>query len=214
MNLMEALEGRRSCRSFRQEPPARAVIASVLGAAARAPSAVNLQPWRVWVARGEELERLKTAVLGAYRERSIGCSPGGGRRNPPEKQWGPGSFGELARIVDARGEALSTFINEGSCRLYGAPVGIFCFLEPGEPSARQLDCGLWLAYLLLGAQAQGLATCPVGLLAAYSDVLREELFVPDGYEFASAVALGYAQQDDPVNRFVCPRRGLDGVEWV
>jgi nitroreductase len=175
---------------------------------------VNLQPWRVWVASGDELARLKKALLRSYRERNVGCSPGGGRTAPAQGEWGPGSFRELGRIVEAREGTFGTFINEGSCRLYGAPVGVFCFLEPGEPPARRLDCGLWLAYLLLGAEAHGLATCPVGLLAAYADVVRDCLFTPDGYEFACAVALGYADTADPANDFSCPRKGIEDVEWL
>jgi nitroreductase len=214
VDLLGAIEERRSCRSFRPESPGREAIEATLRAAARAPSAVNLQPWRVWVAQGEELTRLKISLLRAYREKNVGCSPGGGRKAPAEAARGPGSFRELGRIVADRGEDFGTFINEGSCNLYGAPAGVFCFLEPGEPTARRLDCGTWLAYLLLGAHAWGLATCPVGLLAAYEDVVKDALFVPEAYEFACAVALGYARADDPVNGFLCPRKGIDDAEWV
>ena len=214
MELLEAIEERKSCRSFHPEPPNHETVVAVLRTAARAPSAVNLQPWRVWVGQGEELERLKRALQRAYREQNIGCSPGGGRKAPSEADWGPGSFRDLGRVVEARGENFGAFINEGSCNLYGAPVGIFCFTEPGEPAARKLDCGIWLAYLLLGAHAQGLVTCPVGLLAAYEDVVKDVLFVPEEYEFAAAAALGYAGDDEPVNSFACPRKGIDGVEWV
>jgi len=214
VDLLEALEGRKSCRSYRSESPSREALEAVLRAAARAPSAVNLQPWRVWVGQGEELERLKRALLRAYREQNIGCSPGGGRKATAAADWGPGSFRDLGRVVADRGEDFGAFINEGSCNLYGAPVGIFCFIGPGEPAARRLDCGIWLAYLLLGAHAQGLSTCPVGLLAAYADVVKDALFVPEDHEFACAAALGYARDDDPVNRFDCPRKGIEAVEWV
>lgn len=213
MDLTEALHRRRSCRSFLPQLPSRALLETVLEAAARAPSAVNLQPWRVWVASGEELERLKRELLRSYRERNIGCSPGGGRAAPAETTRGPGSFGDLARVVEAGGERFGTFVNEGSCRFYGAPVGVFCFLEPGEPPARRLDCGLWLAWLLLAAEGHGLATCPVGLLAAYADVVKDCLFTPGDLEFACAAALGYPA-DHPVNTVRCPRQGLEGVEWL
>lgn len=213
MNLLEAIAGRRSCRAFKPDAPSRDVLESVLRVAARAPSAVNLQPWRVWVAQGEELDRLRRELLRAYRERNIGCSPGGGRTAPAETEWGPGSFREYAELLGARGQNFGAFINEGSCRFYGAPVGIVCFLEPGEPPARRLDCGLWLAYLLLAAEAHGLATCPVGLLAAYVDVVRDTLYTPGDYDFACAVALGYAAED-PLNQIVCPRKGIEGVEWL
>jgi len=214
VEVLEAIAGRRSCRSFRPDVPTRSTLEGVLRTAARAPSAVNLQPWRVWVGQGEELARLKAALLRAYREKNIGCSPGGGRKAPPEATWGPGSFRTLGEVVASRGQDFGAFINEGSCKLYGAPVGVFCFIERGEPAARRLDCGIWLAYLLLGAHAHGLATCPVGLLAAYEEVVKDVLFVPEEYEFACAAALGYARDDDPVNAFDCPRTGIGGVEWV
>ena len=223
MDLLEAIDQRRSCRSFRPEPVPREAVEAVLAHAAGAPSAVNLQPWRVWVAGGEELERLKVALLRSYRERRVGCSPGTGAGSPPPagpreprpfENSGPSSFRGLGEIVAARGEDFGTFINEGSCGLYSAPVGVFCFLEPGEPSIRLLDCGVWLAYLLLAAHGQGLASCPVGLLAAYADVVRDSLFVPEGHELACAAALGYPREGDPVNAFDCPRRGIEGVEWV
>ena len=214
MDLTEALQERRSCRAFRPDPVPREEIEAVLADAARAPSAVNLQAWRVWVCTGAELERLRRDLVARYRERQVGCSPGGGQRPRLDPVSGPGSFGGLAEILRARGEDLGTFINEGSCRLYGAPAGVFCFLEAGSPPARRLDCGIWLAYLLLSAHARGLGTCPVGLLLAYEDVVREHLFVPGGLELAAAVALGRPDPDDPVNAFRSPRRGLGEVEWV
>jgi nitroreductase len=213
VNALTALHERRSCRSFRSEVPPRELLEVLLADAARAPSAVNLQPWRVWVAGGPELERLRGALLRAYREKRVGCSPGGGRVAPAGASWGPGSFSEFGRLLSERGEDFGSFINEGSCRLYGAPFGVFCFLEGGEPPARLLDCGIWFGYLLLAAQARGLGTCPVGLLAAYADEVREALFVPDGYSFACAAAVGYPS-GDPLNDFLAPRRGTDEVEWV
>jgi nitroreductase len=213
VDLLEVIAGRRSCRAFKPDVPSRDVLEAVLQTAARAPSAVNLQPWRVWVVQGEELHRLRRGLLRAYRERNIGCSPGGGRTAPAEDDWGPGSFREIAKIVEARGQSFGSFINEGSCRFYEAPVGIVCFLEADAPAARRLDCGLWLAYLLLGAEAHGLATCPVGLLAAYADIVRDCLYTPGDYEFACAVALGYSK-DDPVNAVSCPRKGIESVEWL
>lgn len=214
METLTAIAERSSCRSFRPEAPPRALIEAVLGDAARAPSAVNLQPWRIWVAGGEELARLKKDLLRAYREKRVGCSPGGGRVPPAGQARGPGSFAALGQLLQARGEDFGTFINEGSCRFYGAPIGVFCFLEPGEPPARLLDCGIWFAYLLLSAHARGLGSCPVGLLAAYADEVRDALFVPDGYSFACAAGLGYPQGGDPLNDFRSPKLGIEAVEWV
>ncbi|GAB4259568.1 MAG: nitroreductase [Deferrisomatales bacterium] len=216
MDVVEAIGSRRSCRGFRPEPVPRQVLAEVLEAAARAPSAVNLQPWRVWVCTGAELDRLRRTLLARYRERRVGCSPGGGgggaRNLDPEA--GPGSFGGLADILAARGAELAPFINEGSCTLYGAPAGVFCFLEAPAPPGRWLDCGIWLGYLTLAAHARGLGACPLGILAAYEEEVKDALFVPPEHTLACAAALGYPDPEAPGSGFRAPRRRAAWVDWV
>jgi len=57
MDLLEAVEGRRSVRAFREEPVPREVIEELLRYASRAPSALNLQPWEVVVSGGRRSYR-------------------------------------------------------------------------------------------------------------------------------------------------------------
>lgn len=50
MELLEAIQTRRSIRQFRPDPVPRALLQEILQAALRAPSSINTQPWECWVA--------------------------------------------------------------------------------------------------------------------------------------------------------------------
>ncbi len=80
--------------------------------------------------------------------------------------------------------------------------------------ARYLCLGAFLGYLLLAAHDLGLATCPVGLIAAYEEESREQLNIPDAKEVIIGVALGYADESSPLSQFATPRDPLENyVRW-
>src|ERR1044071_9751546 len=59
MDVYEAVTRRRAVRAFTDRPVAREVLERVLEAAAWAPSASNIQPWRSYVVTGGPLAELK-----------------------------------------------------------------------------------------------------------------------------------------------------------
>jgi len=63
MDLFKAIEGRRSCRKFLNEPVPDEIIDKLLTAAAWAPSPLNLQPWQFIVIKnqGKKAEILREA---------------------------------------------------------------------------------------------------------------------------------------------------------
>jgi nitroreductase len=55
MNTIEAIRSRYSCRAFTGKMPSDADLQTIAEAAAAAPSAMNMQPWRVIVVKNREL---------------------------------------------------------------------------------------------------------------------------------------------------------------
>ena len=62
MNVREAVASRYSCRAFRSDPVSEALVRDLVERAGRAPSAGNVQPWRVDVIAGSVLEELKALL--------------------------------------------------------------------------------------------------------------------------------------------------------
>ena len=62
MDVRDAVASRYSCRSFLPTPVPEQTVRDIIALAARAPSAGNMQPWRVYALAGERVEAV-TAML-------------------------------------------------------------------------------------------------------------------------------------------------------
>jgi nitroreductase len=216
MDLIKAIQERKSIRAFKPGPIPKEKIEAVLNLAIHAPSAINLQPWEFIVVAGEERERLSRRLIKAYREKKISCGPGAVKPLPK-------AFGKRgAKTLEAMnpyfkelGVQSDPFINEGSCNFYGAPAAIIICLDDAFSKARFVDIGITLAYFVLAAHEFGLATCPIGLITAYEDEIKEVLNIPENKNVVIGIALGYPDQESPINRFKSSRETLENfVKWI
>jgi nitroreductase len=66
MNVKDALNARRSTRAFLATPVEKEKLTTVLEAAVRTPSWANSQPWEVFVATGDTLDRIRAGYQQKY----------------------------------------------------------------------------------------------------------------------------------------------------
>lgn len=202
MDLFTAMQQRQSSRAFLDRPVARKDIEEIFGYAGRAPSAINMQPWEYVVTYGQEKDRLIRRLLKARKERQVACGPG--TVEPLPEQYVRRSrhaARQMKPAVEQAGVEFNCFVEEGSCSFYGAPIAIVVTMDRRFPAVRYLDVGLSVSYLLLAAEAKGLATCPIGLITAYGGDIADVLGIPAEKEIVLGIALGYADKDAPINRF-------------
>ena len=216
MDLQTAIRERKSIRAFRLDPVPKETIEEVLRLSIHAPSAINLQPWEFHVVAGEEKERLSRALIKAYREKQISCGPG--TVKPLPKTFGKRGFKTLqgmSPFFEEMKVSSDRFINEGSCNFYGAPVALLVFQDDSFSKASYVDIGIVLAYLLLAAHSFSLGTCPIGLINAYADEIKDLLNIPENKNLIVGAALGYPDWESPINRFRSYREDLDKmIRWV
>jgi nitroreductase len=206
MELFEVIEGRKSIRAFKPDSVPKDTIEEILQLAVKAPSAINLQPWEFTVVSGREKERLCRRLLNAYGERRVSCSPQTTRPLPPEVDRRRRElFQEMRPFVDQLEVPFEDFINEGSFDFYGAPTAIIICMDRAFPKSRSLCIGAALGYLVLAAHAHGLGTCPIGIITAFEDDIKDQLNIPGEKEVILGVALGYPDWENPINRFKSSR---------
>lgn len=215
MEIKQAMETRKSCRAFSKSPVGRELVAELLSRAGRAPSALNLQPWEVTVVMGDEVGRLARRISAAHMERQAGCSPGARRPIPEAHQKRRReTFLPLAQELQKMGLDLEKFVGEGSCRFYDAPVALILCMDSAYSLERYLCLGVFVGYLLLAAQDLGLGTCPVGLVAAYGEEIKDQLNIPEEKYVVLGIALGYPDPQSPLSSFSTPREPLESfVRW-
>jgi len=216
MELLKAIKERKSIRAFKPDIIPKETVEEILTLAANAPSAINLQPWELYVVMGDEKARLSRRLLKAYREKKISCSPGNVK--PLAEQFskrGVASFELMNPYLEKIGQDFNVFINEGSCNFYGAPVAIILCLDNAFSKARLVDIGIILGYITLIAYDFGLGTCPIGLISAYEDDIKELLDIPENKDVVIGIAMGYPDWTNPINEFKTPRDSIDSfVRWI
>lgn len=212
MNIGSLMKRRRSARSYLPTPVKRADIEEVISCAGAAPSAINVQPWEYVVVHGEEKDRLARRLLKTQSERKVNCGPGTSAPLPdPYARRSREASTAMKPITEKMGLPMNQFVEEESCVFYGAPVAIIVTMDQVFPKLRYLDIGLSVSYLLLAAEAKGLSTCPIGLVTAYGDEIRDALNIPEGKEVLLVIALGYADERAPINDLKTHRTALSEI---
>jgi len=216
MDLIKAIQERKSVRAFKPDAISKGTIEEILRLTTRAPSAINLQPWEFTVVVGEERERLSRRLIKAYREKQISCGPGNVKPLPKTVgKRGARTLEAMKPFLEEMKVLPDLFINEGSCNFYGAPAAVILSLDDSFSKGQLIDIGIALGYFVLVSHASGLATCPIGLITAYEDEIKEVLNIPENKKVAVGIALGYPDPGCPINRFKSVRDGLEKfVRWI
>ena len=220
MELESVIRARRSIRAYRPEPVPAAVISEILDAARWAPSWADTQDWNVYVITGDSLERLRNGL----RLRMQTEAPPTPDLPMPGKEWPEPLQRRIGRLVDAQRERLAEASRAGAqaaatpgfADLFGAPALLVLAIDEGlAPVYASFDAGLLVQTILLAAHGRGLGTCVMAMAVRYPDALREVLPETSDKRFLIGVALGYPDEQAPINDFERPRVQLkDFVTWV
>jgi nitroreductase len=213
MEVLEAMRARVSTRAFLDRPVDRTTVEAILEAARWAPSGTNTQPWQVAVVTGTTKRRITEALVAA---RTAGEPERPDYRYYPEKWEEPYRSRRLAcglalyRALGIGREDADRRIKawNNNYSFFGAPVGLFFFLDRTLAQGSWVDMGMFLQNVMLAARAFDLATCPQAALAEYPDIVRRLLNVPDTRALVCGMSLGYPDTAAPVNNFRTARESV------
>jgi nitroreductase len=105
-------------------------------------------------------------------------------------------------------------LTQRNFRLFDAPAVAWLCLDKALSPWSLYDLGAFAQSLMLAAADSGLDSVPAVMLAAWPDIVRAELGVPDALAIAIGIALGHAEREDPLNKLRSPRRPLAEVLTV
>lgn len=215
MHVLEALDSRFSCRAFRPDPVPEETVRAILGAAARAPSGGNLQPWHVHALSGAPLARLVAAVRAKMADLPRG-EPGEYAVYPPELKEpyaarrfkaGEDLYATIGVTRDDKAARGRQF--RRNFELFGAPVGLFVYLDRTMGPPQWADCGMFLQSVMLAARAHGLHTCAQEAWAQWHSLVGAHLAPPAEHMLFCAIALGHMDETAPINTLRTERAPVD-----
>ncbi|MFE7223881.1 nitroreductase [Nocardioides sp. NPDC057577] len=204
MDVFEAVDTRRAVRAFSDKPVPRESIERVLDAATRAPSSGNLQPWHLYVVAGEPLAGLKQRASA----RAAAGDPGDDRQYPmyPDPLTAPYSDRFTAAAAQ-RYQALGIERDDPdrprkiaglNTHAFGAPVVMFCYIEPSMGPGQWADVGMYLQTVMLLLRAEGLHSCPQVMWTMFHRSVREAVRTAADRILLCGLSVGF--EDDSVPR--------------
>lgn len=166
--ILDNFVTRRSIRQYQDKQVGKEQLDQILQSALYAPSANNKQPWEVRVVQNPQL-------LDEINNRFI--------------EWAQG------RTLNGR----TNRYNEAGFSIFHHAPSLIVIARDKKNAYSYMDCGILLENILLSAHALNLGTCPLGAMVpamnsdANQDIL-ELLDIPEGYEVAVNIALGYPNE--------------------
>ena len=207
-DLDQSIRERRSVRGFLPKPVPRDVLEQVLGLAQHAPSNCNVQPWRVYIASGDALEELRTALIqavtsnaspvmvtpidefvGGYRDRQVACAV------ELYSKMGIERDDRLGRLK----ASLRNF------EFFDAPHVAYICMAKSFGIGVALDVGMYVQTLMLAMQSRGISSCAQAALRSFPELVGEQLGIPDDEQILCGLSFGYEDTSVPANQTRQPR---------
>lgn len=173
MELMEAINSRRSIRNYTEQKVDKVIINELLQAAVQAPSATNSQPWVFAIIQDQERLRQYSDRAKALLLSVLDKSP---------------------TLIKYRAMLSKPDFNI----FYNANTLIVIYAKPEGPHPVE-DCCLAAQNLMLTAYGSGLGTCWIGFANGLLNLpeIKQELGVPEEYVAAAPIIVGYPQSAVP-----------------
>ncbi len=211
MNVSEAVASRKSIRAFLDTPVDDELIKGLLEKAKRAPSGGNVQPWRVYVVNGETTTRFLEFLASrtAPETPAYEIYPQGLKEPYRSSRFkvGEDMYALLGIEREDKAGRLTRLME--NFRFFGAPCGIFCFVDRQMGPPQWSDLGMFLQTFMLLATEAGLATCAQEAWSARPASVTEFVGAPEELMLFCGVAVGYADPDAPVNELVSDREPFE-----
>ena len=211
MNFLDVMEKRHSSRDFKNDEVSEDTLRKIVNIACMSPSWENSQPWNVFIATGETLEKIRERWIAENNQKIKGSAD----MNPGHRT----NFSErgqknMAEFMDAIGkfdddEDLENF-NHVQHILFNSPAVVYLTLPKNHTQWPIYDLGGFGMSLMLAATDLGVDSIPAYELVKYPYILRDNLPIPDDKDIIMGISLGY-ESEEHINQYQSPRLELDEI---
>jgi len=219
MNVSQAIIERRSTRAFLDKEIDPELLQEIFLKAQQSPSNCNTQPWHVTVVSGDTRKEIETRMVS---EIMSGKTPSPAFK-PGDKdlkdEFRKRQIACAISLYDAMGIKYEEKQKRQELMLknwqfFGAPHAAFISMPTQFGEVNAIDIGIYVQTLMLLLTEAGLASCPQGALAMYSQPVHDLTNIPEGHAILMGLSFGYPDTEHVINKFDVGRAELsDSVEF-
>jgi nitroreductase len=216
MDVVDAMNSRFTCRAFKKDCQIKKdTLMLIIKEATRSPSWANTQPWEIYIAGGEVLERIRNQYMENFRQDvTINPEVPWVEKWPSEheeriKDLGVERFKHLG--LSSEDEQVRKESRKLNFKFFDAPAVVYLCMDKNLTEWSIFDLGSLSQSIMLAAQGHGVDSAPAVNLVSYPYILRNEIGIPDRLSIVFGIALGYKDRENPQNTFRSSRRPLKEV---
>jgi nitroreductase len=213
--VSDAIRSRHSCRAFTNKPVEHGTVRQLLETARYAPSGGNLQPWMVHVLSGDSMAKFREHLTPKFLAAPLGGNPEYNVYPPQLKdpyrsyrfKCGEDLYGHIGVGREDKPARIRQFARNYD--FFGAPVGLFFFLDRIMGPPQWSDLGMFIQNVMLLARERGLETCAQEAWAVWHTEVSEFLKVGPEFMLFCGLALGHGDTSAPINRLRTERTAVE-----
>jgi len=216
MDLIEAINSRKSVRGYKPTPVPKETLAQILEIATRSPSALNTQPWKFTILGGKVLAELREGLqeqflAGVEMHPDLPPSPlPSGIYRTRQVDLAKGLFQLMDIAREDKGKRLEWTAR--AFRLFDAPNAIIIGMDEEINSFSSIfSLGIISQTIALVAVSFGLGTCIEQNSALYPDLIRKITGIPESQKIVAGMAIGYPDWDFPANKLQSAREPVSTI---
>ena len=215
MNVSEAVLNRSSIRSFTAREVNNSVIKDLLQKASRSPSGGNLQPWKIFVLNKSGMKNFLEFQRKWTGEEVAAYDIYPKNLKEPYRtarfQVGEQMYGLLDIGRDEKEKRIAQVMK--NFEFFGAPAGIFCFIDTQMGPPQWSDLGMFLQTFMLLSYEIGIDTCAQEAWSMKQDSIRSFLGLDaDNLTLFCGMAIGYRDENAKINQLKTERFPIS--EWA
>ena len=214
MIIKQLIESRYSVRCFLDKDVGFETVKSILDTANSAPSGGNIQPWKVYVLGNNSKNELITQALNNYDtgvqediEFEIYPKPLAEEYKKRRSQCAADMYDALSIARDDIDTRLKQ-VRE-NFKFFGAPIGMIVTIDKSFAQNGWGHVGMFLQNLWLTAIDEGLGVCLQESWSIYPKTVKKVIDCPDNEMIWCGIAMGYPNNEDPINNYRTSRDSLD-----
>jgi nitroreductase len=213
MDFEHVVDGRYSVREFSDRRISLSKLRQIVKEAQKAPSWVNSQPWKVYIATGTSLSQVK-AMFHRQDVAQAASNPDlavmsrddwGGQTQANMKKWRHDIVAHFSSFEEAH-----QTMTDAMLKLNNAPAIAYITIPQSTPAWSVFDAGAFAQTLMLAARNQGIDSIPTYNSVRFPDEIKSILQIPLDERLIIGIELGYAT-NSTINKYRADRVPLDQV---
>lgn len=213
-SVTEAIKSRKSVRSFLNKSVSNDLISELLEKASFSPSGGNLQPWKIFVINDLSmvsfLEFQKSWKEPEVPEYFIYPQKLKEPYRSSRNEMGELMYSSLG--IDREDKVSRANQMMKNFDFFGAPAGLFCFIDRQMNQPQWSDLGMFLQSFMLLAQEVDLDTCAQESWSLKHKMVSTYLKADEDLMLFCGMAIGHQNTNDPINSFKTERRPIN--DWA